>query len=162
MAREIARKFNSTFQPEFREPQELIMDEVAIVPGTDGQKMSKSYGNTIPLFATNEEIEKAVMSIVTDSSREKPEHVYAIHKLFKPEAELAPIYEENKGKYKVLKEMLIADLKKFIKPLREKREQLAGDTDYVLDVLKEGGKRAKMKAEKKMEKVREVIGVKLY
>ena len=162
MAREIARKFNSTFQPEFREPQELIMDEVAIVPGTDGQKMSKSYGNTIPLFATNEEIEKAVMSIVTDSSREKPDHVYAIHKLFKPEAELAPIYEENKGKYKVLKEMLIADLKKFIKPLREKREQLAGDTDYVLDVLKEGGKRAKMKAEKKMEKVREVIGVKLY
>src|SRR3989344_9641273 len=99
------------------------------------------------------------MSIVTDSSGEKPEHVYAIHKLFKSEAELAPLYEENKGKYKVLKEALIEDLKTFIKPLREKREQLAGDIDYVLDVLREGGKRAKVKAEKKMEKVREVIGV---
>jgi tryptophanyl-tRNA synthetase len=162
-ARDTAQKFNGTFQTEvFKLSDAKILEEVAVVPGTDGRKMSKSYGNTIPLFATDEEIEKAVMSIVTDSSGERPEHVYAIHKLFKSESELAPLYEENKGKYKVLKEALIEDLKNFIRPLREKREQLAADTDFVLDVLKEGGKRAKMKAEKKMEQVREAIGVKLY
>ena len=162
-ARDTAQKFNFTFKQEvFKLPDVKILEEVAVVPGTDGRKMSKSYGNTIPLFATDEEIEKAVMSIVTDSSGERPENVYAIHKLFKTEAELAPLYEENKGKYQILKQALVEDLKKFITPLRERRAQLADDTDYVLDVLKEGGKRAKMKAEKKMEAVREAIGVRLY
>jgi tryptophanyl-tRNA synthetase len=95
-------------------------------------------------------------------SKLKPENVYAIHRLFKTEEELAPLYEENKGKYKNLKEALIVDVKNFIRPLREKREQLEHDTDYVLDVLKDGGKRAKAKAEKKMEEVKSAIGVKLY
>ncbi len=83
-AREAASKFNIAYGKTFTEPQEKISEEVATVPGTDGQKMSKSYKNTIPLFGTKEEISKAVMSIVTDSSGERPEHVYAIHKLFKP------------------------------------------------------------------------------
>src|SRR3989338_8362756 len=144
-ARDTAEKFNRVFNADiFKLPNVKIMPEVAVVPGTDGRKMSKSYGNTIPLFAKDEEIEKAVMSIVTDSSGERPENVYAIHKLFKTEAELAPLYEENKGKYQILKQALVEDLKKFITPLRERRAQLADDTDYVLDVLKEGGKRAKM------------------
>ncbi|HEY4509355.1 MAG TPA: tryptophan--tRNA ligase [Candidatus Paceibacterota bacterium] len=161
--RDIAQKFNNVFKKDiFKLPDVKIMPEVAVVPGTDGRKMSKSYGNTIPLFATDEEIEKAVMSIVTDSSGERPENVYAIHRLFKTEAELAPLYDQNKGQYKALKEALIADLKAFITPLREKRAQLASDTEYVLDVLKEGGKRAKLKAEKKMEAVRDAVGVKLY
>ncbi len=169
--RDTAQKFNGTFAREsgrevFKLPDAKILDTVAVVPGTDGQKMSKSYGNTIPLFASDEEIEKAVMSIVTDSSAVgeggRPENVYAIHRLIRSEEELAPIYAENMGKYKNLKEALIKDLKEFIKPLREKREQLASDPDYVLDVLKEGGKRAKAIAEKKMEEVREAIGVKLY
>lgn len=162
IAREIARKFNTTFSPIFKEPAERIVEEVAIVPGTDGRKMSKSYGNTIPLFATDEEIEKAVMSIVTDSGGDIPPNVYAIHRLLKSEEELAPLYEEHKGKYKALKEALIVDLKAFITPLREKRNQLASDTDYVLDILKEGGLRAREKAQKKMEEVREAVGVKLY
>lgn len=162
-ARDTAEKFNRIFGAEiFKLPESKINDEVAVVPGIDGRKMSKSYGNTIPLFASDAEIEKAVMSIVTDSGGDKPENVYAIHKLFKSESELAPLYEENKGKYKVLKEALIEDLKKFITPLREKREQIANDTDFVLDVLKEGGKRAKLKAEHKMDAVRSAIGVKLY
>ncbi len=161
--RDTAQKFNFTFKSEiFKLPEAKILEEVAVVPGIDGQKMSKSYGNTIPLFATDPEIEKACMSVVTDSSGERPENVYAIHRLFKSEEELAPIYEENKGKYKNLKEALIVDVKNFIRPLREKREQLEHDTEYVLDVLKDGGKRAKAKAEKKMEEVREAIGVKLY
>jgi len=162
-ARDTAEKFNRVFNADiFKLPDVKIMPEVAVVPGTDGRKMSKSYGNTIPLFASDEEIEKAVMSIVTDSSGERPENVYAIHRLFKSESELASLYDENKGKYKILKEALISDLKAFIGPLREKRAQLEQDTEYVLDILKEGGKRAKQKAEKKMEAVREAIGVKLY
>lgn len=161
-ARDTVEKFNRLFGETFVMPDVKILDEVAVVPGTDGRKMSKSYGNTIPLFATDAEIEKAVMGIVTDSAGDKPEHVYAIHKLFKSEEELAPIYEANKGKYKNLKEALIADLQTFIRPLREKREQLAADPEYVLEVLEEGGKRAKQRAEKKMDLVREAIGVKLY
>jgi len=161
--RDIAQKFNNIYKTElFKLPEVKIIEEVAVVPGTDGRKMSKSYGNTIPLFATDEEIEKVVMSIVTDSSGDVPKNVYAIHRLLKSEDELKSLYAENAGKYKILKEALIADMKAFITPLREKRNQLAKDTDYVLDVLKEGGKRAKSKAEKKMDAVREVIGVKLY
>lgn len=170
-ARDTAEKFNRVFGSTtlttggaevFKMPEPKILENVAVVPGTDGQKMSKSYNNTIELFATNEEIKKAVMSIVTDSSGERPENVYNIHKLFRPEAELASIYEENKGKYQRLKEILIEDVEKFIAPLREKRSQIESDRDYVLDVLREGGKRAKQKAEKKMEQVREAVGVKLY
>lgn len=161
--RDTAQKFNHIFSTEvFKLPEAKIMQDVAIVPGTDGQKMSKSYGNTIPLFAEDEEIEKAVMSIVTDSSGELPQNVYAIHALLRPKVELDDLYEEHKGKYKVLKELLIEDMKKFITPLREKRKHLADDTDYVMDVLKEGGERARIIAEKKMQEVREAIGVKLY
>ena len=161
--RDTAQKFNHVFKKEvFKLPDVKILEEVAVVPGTDGKKMSKSYGNTIPLFATDEEIEKAVMGIVTDSSGDVPENVYAIHRLLKTEDELKDLYEENKGKYKALKEALIVDMKEFIKPLREKRDQLAHDLDYGMDVLKEGGKRAKQRAEKKMDEVREAVGVKLY
>ena len=162
-ARDTAQKFNHIFKKDvFKLPEAKILDTVAVVPGTDGKKMSKSYGNTIPLFATDEEIEKAVMSIVTDSGSDIPENVYAMHRLLKTEDELKDLYEANKGKYKALKEALIVDMKEFIKPLREKREQIAGDMDYVMDVLKEGGKKARSKAEKKMDEVREAIGVKLY
>ena len=132
-ARDIAEKFNHIFKSEtFKLPGPLILKEVAIVPGVDGRKMSKSYNNTIELFATREEITKAVMAIVTDSgfqtvkkpidgelfgpankalsSMGVPANVYAIHKLFKTEAELKPLYEANKSKYKVLKEALIEDI----------------------------------------------------
>ena len=104
--RETAEKFNRTFGETFTLPEAHILDTVATVPGTDSQKMSKSYGNTIPLFATRDEITKAVMSIVTDSSGDRPQNVYAIHLLFRTEAELAPLYEEHKGKYKALKDAL--------------------------------------------------------
>ena len=67
MAREIARKFNNIYGETFVEPKEYVVENVAVVPGTDGQKMSKSYGNTIPLFGTDKEIKKAIMGIVTDS-----------------------------------------------------------------------------------------------
>ncbi len=132
------------------------------MPGTDGQKMSKSYGNTIPLFATDEEIKKTVMSIVTDSSSGIPKNVYEIHKLLRTEAELALLYQEKAGKYKDLKEALILDLQNFIRPLREKRESLSKNRDHLIDILKKGGQKANTKAEAKMEIVRAKIGTKLY
>ncbi len=161
--RDTAQKFNHVFKKEvFKLPEPKILENVAVVPGTDGQKMSKSYGNTIPLFATDEEIEKAVMSIVTDSGSDIPQNVYAIHRLLKTEEELKDLYEANKGKYKALKDALIVDLKAFIKPMRERREQLEADMEHVVEVLKEGGRKAKSKAEMKMDEVREAVGVKLY
>jgi tryptophanyl-tRNA synthetase len=130
-----------------------------MVPGTDGRKMSKSYGNTIPLFATRDEITKAVMSIVTDSGSDIPTNVYNIHKLVRSEADLKVIYEENKGKYKILKEKLIEDLDAFIKPMRDKRAEIANNSELIKSVLADGAKRAKKKADAKLLTVKKNIGV---
>ncbi len=161
-ARDIALKFNHIFgegNSIFKLPEDLIIKEVAIVPGVDGRKMSKSYGNTIPLFASREEITKAVMSIVTDSSEGIPANVYNIHRLFRKISDLKPLYDTNAGKYKILKETLIEDIDTFIKPMRERREELAKDEAAVLNVLKEGGLKAKAIADKKLEEVKRAIGV---
>jgi tryptophanyl-tRNA synthetase len=158
-ARDTAEKFNRTFGETFTLPKDHIMPDVATVPGTDGQKMSKSYGNVIPLFAPREVIVEKVMSIVTDSSGERPENVYAIHKLLKSDDELAPLYEEHKGKYKDLKEALIEDLETFIAPMREKYDELMKDTSAVLKVLEAGKEKAREVSEAKMQQVRAAIGV---
>lgn len=163
-ARDIALKFNHIFKENvFTLPEDLIMKDVAVVPGTDGRKMSKSYSNTIPLFATREEIQKAVMSIVTDSNGPEaggiPANVYALHKLLRTEAELKPTYEANKGKYKVLKEALIEDIDAFIQPLRERREKLAADEGAVAQVLKNGGEKAHAVASQKLLQVKKAVGV---
>jgi len=158
-AREAAAKFNNTYGETFKEPNEHINTRVATVPGTDGKKMSKSYGNTIPLFGTKDEIKKAVMSIVTDSSGESPENVYNIHRLLRSEIDLAPIYKANKGNYKASKEALIEDLEEFIAPMRQVRKNIS-DKD-VADVLREGAERARAVAEKKMIDVRQKVGVTL-
>lgn len=156
-AREAANKFNLAYGQLFKEPKEIILKGTGIVPGTDGKKMSKSYGNTIPLFGSREDIQKAVMSIVTDSSGERPENVYAIHKLIKSEGELASLYEEKKGRYKDLKDALVEDLEMFIKPMREKRAKIS-DKD-VEKILKKGAQEARKVSEKKMEAVRKAVGL---
>ena len=158
-AREAVGKFNRAYSEVLKEPTEMILDGVGVVPGTDGQKMSKSYGNTIPLFGTPEEIEKAVMSIVTDSSGERPEHVYSIHRLLKSAEELEPIYEAHKGRYGDLKKLLIADLEAFIGPMRERRNQIT-DAD-VKAVLEDGVARAKAISHQTLQKVRTAIGINL-
>jgi len=162
ICRDIAEKFNHLYGETFNLPEAKIMPDLAIVPGTDGRKMSKSYGNTIPLFAEYEEIKKCVMSIVTDSSGELPQNVYAIHKLVRDEAELKKIYAEKAGKYKELKELLIEDLEKFIAPLRERRKEFEKDIPKALAILKAGSEKAKKVAEAKMAEVREKIGVSVY
>jgi tryptophanyl-tRNA synthetase len=159
-AREAAAKFNNTYGQTFLEPKEMILEGVGVVPGTDGKKMSKSYGNTVPLFGSREDIQKTVMSIVTDSSGERPENVFAMHKLFRSEEELAPLYEANKGSYKTLKEMLIEDIDAHLAPMRERRAALGRET--VLKVLKEGAEQARAIASQKMKDVREKVGVGLY
>lgn len=156
-AREAANKFNNAYGEIFTEPKELILESVATVPGTDGQKMSKSYKNTIPLFGTKDEITAAVMSIVTDSSGESPEHVYNIHRLFKSGEELAPVYKANKGNYKASKEALIEDIEAFVAPIRERREQITDEE--VQQVLATGKERAESIASEKIKTVRESIGI---
>jgi len=162
ITRDTAEKFNRTFGQTFKIPEPMILKEVAVVPGTDGRKMSKSYGNTIPLFAEYDEIKKAVMSIVTDSGEGIPKNVYEIHRLFRPESELKKLYGEKKGKYQELKGALIEDIEKFIAPMREKRKKLEKDIPGALAILKEGAKKAKVVASKKMDEVRQKIGVKVY
>jgi tryptophanyl-tRNA synthetase len=161
IARDTAEKFNNKFGELFSLPVSKIA-EIPVIPGTDGRKMSKSYGNTIPLFSEYEDIKKIVMSIVTDSGEGIPKNVYEIHKLVRNEDELKKIYAENTGKYKILKEMLIEDLEKFIAPLRERRKEFARDVPKALAILKAGGEKAKKVAEAKMKQVREKIGVSLY
>lgn len=158
-ARDTAQKFNNTYGETFRMPEHLILDTVATVPGTDGQKMSKSYGNTIPLFGSREEIQKAVMGIVTDSSGSRPEHVFAIHRLLKSEEELAELYATHVGNYKALKEALIDDLEAFIAPMRERFESIT-DLD-VKRVLADGTEKARAIASAKMIEVRQKVGVAL-
>lgn len=160
-AREAAAKFNNAFGQTFTEPKEMILKDVAIVPGTDGKKMSKSYGNTIPLFGTKDEIKKAVMSIVTDSSGAFPENVYAIHKLIRPDAveQLDAIYAKNQNNYKALKEMLVEDIESVLAPMREKRNSIT-DED-VRRIIAEGAQKAKAIASAKMADVRKKVGVSL-
>lgn len=158
-AREAVGKFNRAYGEILKEPTEKIIEGVGVVPGTDGQKMSKSYGNTIPLFGTREEIEKAVMSIVTDSSGERPEHVYAIHRLLKSAEELDPIYEAHKGRYGDLKKMLVSDLEAFIAPMRDKRNAITDDE--VKAVLTDGVAKAKSISGETLKKVRQAIGINL-
>ncbi|MFA6585733.1 MAG: tryptophan--tRNA ligase [Candidatus Paceibacterota bacterium] len=160
-ARDTAEKFNRIFGETFKLPEPMILENVAVVPGIDGKKMSKSYNNHIPLFAEYDEIKKCVMNIVTDSSSGIPKNVYAIHKLFRSEVELEKIYKEKEGKYKELKEILIEDIEKFIAPLRERRKELAKDVPKALSILKEGSEKAKKVASRKMEEIREKIGVKI-
>ena len=171
-ARDIALKFNHVFgrgptylgpTSVFKLPEPLILENVAVVPGIDGRKMSKSYNNTIPLFASREEITKCVMAIVTDSGTDSnsgiPKNVYAIHRLFKSESELKPLYDSNKGKYKALKEALIEDIDAFIKPLRERRAELAKDEKTVIAILADGAKKANEKASKKLLEAKKAVGV---
>jgi tryptophanyl-tRNA synthetase len=169
--RDTAQKFNNAYGETFKLPEPFILSSVETVPGIDGKKMSKSNDNTVPLFATDEEIKKAVMKIPTDSKGvDEPKNpdesaLFAIHKLLLDGDALKLLkqkYENGGAGYKELKELLIADLISFIKPMRDKRELLAQDMDTVLGILKEGGERARMNAEKKMREVREKVGIEIY
>lgn len=167
-ARDTAQKFNNIFGETFKLPEPMIIKEVAIVPGTDGRKMSKSYGNTIPLFGTDEEIKKAVMGIVTDSkSPAEPKNpdecnIFALHKLFLGGVELENLrkrYTDGGLGYKESKDMLLAEIIAYISPMREKRNKL--DRNTVIKILEDGKSKIKPIIEEKMQQIRNNIGVQL-
>lgn len=168
MAREIARKFNHIYGDTFAEPQELVVENVATVPGIDGQKMSKSYGNTIPLFGTDKEIKKAIMGIVTDSKlpqdSKNPEecNIFALHKLITPEPQLSEIregYEKGGLGYGDSKKMLLENYIEFIGPMREKRKYYEENPGIVRQILDEGKTKIQKVAQTKMKEIREKVGL---
>jgi len=156
-AREAAAKFNNAYSSTFKEPKEIINKEIAVIPGTDGKKMSKSYNNTIPLFGSKDQIAKAVMSIVTDSAGEKPINVWNIHKAIKPEKDIEALYAANAGKYKVLKDALVEDIENMVAPMRATYESLTEDD--IRKVITDGSEKARTYASAKMADVRKKIGV---
>lgn len=166
-ARDTAEKFNRTYGDTFKLPDAYIPADVATVPGVDGQKMSKSYGNTIPLFAEDADIRKLCMSIVTDSKGAgEPKdpatcNVFALHRHFSASdlPELERRYRAGEIGYKESKELLTDNLIAFIRPLRERRAVLERDERYLYHVLAEGAERARAVSGPKMAEVREKIGV---
>ncbi|HFC10747.1 MAG TPA: tryptophan--tRNA ligase [Candidatus Kaiserbacteria bacterium] len=160
IARDTAQKFNHIFKNDlFTLPKPYIMPDVATVPGIDGKKMSKSYGNVIPLFSSREELTKRVMSIVTDSSGERPENVYKIHKLVRSEQELDSIYSEHKGKYKELKDILADDLNNYLEPMRGRYNKIESEHEIINDILKSGAEKARAVTKEKIRLVKQAIGV---
>lgn len=167
-ARDTAQKFNNIFGEIFTIPEPLILKEVAVVHGTDGRKMSKSYGNTIPLFGTDEEIRKAVMSIVTDSKvpsePKDPEtcNIFAIHKLFlegEPLQNLRQRYENGGLGYKESKDMLYEEIITYIGPMREKRKEYEQNPELVRQILRDGAEKVQTAVKNKMKIIRDNIGV---
>ena len=181
IARDTAIKFNNTFGETFKLPEPLILSNVAVVPGTDGRKMSKSYGNVIPLFGTEEEIRKAVMSIVTDSKspeepKSKDDTIYKIWTAVSADLitggvaadknlTLAKDFEtkyENGGmSYKEAKEKLIDLIMGRFGHFRESYEENLADTEKLKSVLKDGAEKAAEKAKQTMDAVREKVGLNL-
>lgn len=172
MTRDIAQRFNNLFCPEddplLPVPDPLILDDVAVVPGLDGRKMSKSYGNTIGIFDEGKALKKKVMSIVTDSTPlEAPkdpdkDNVFALIKLFADDEtreRIEAAYREGGYGYGHAKKELLGLMTDYFAEARERRHELARRPDYVMDVLREGGRKGRAKAESYMEKVRERVGL---
>jgi tryptophanyl-tRNA synthetase len=168
ITRDIAIKFNSIYGDIFTIPQEKIREEVAIVPGIDGQKMSKSYNNTIPIFGTEKAIRKTVMSVVTDSKGledvKNPDNcnIMTLYKLFanaEQVDELENKYRAGNYGYGHAKQALFELLWEFFAPMRQRREELAENLDYVEKVLAAGAEKARIEADKTMHKVRVAVGL---
>ena len=167
-ARDIAGYFNRAWEEYFKLPKDYIVESTAVVPGTDGQKMSKSYGNVIPLFASDDEIKKSVMGIVSDSKtpdeKKNPDenNIYKIHKLFLNEEEDKQVrekYEAGGLSYKEAKDMLLDAINKHFGPYREKYAYYQDHKDEVYRILEEGGNKARARAQVTMKDVREKVGL---
>jgi tryptophanyl-tRNA synthetase len=170
MTQDIAGKFNRTYGEVFPIPN-YRLDKHSKVPGIDGQKMSKSYGNTIEIFAEGKALRKTVMSIVTDSSTvadpKDPDHcnVFALYSLFATEEEknaLAARYRAGGMGYGEAKQSLLAKIDGYFGRIRERRKQLAADPEYVEGVLRAGAQRARAEAQETMGRVRAAVGMKAH
>jgi len=168
VARDIAIRFNNNYGKIFTVPEEYIIESVAVVPGTDGQKMSKSYGNTIEIFEPEENIRKKIMSIVTDSTLvEEPKDpekcsVFALLKLVTSPDELAEWesrYRSGGMGYSEAKKRLAELMIDHFKPFRKKRTELENNIDYVKKILANGAKRAKAVAAETLAQARKAVGL---
>lgn len=167
VTRDIAQRFNHLFGEVFTIPKDMIHKETAIVPGIDGQKMSKSYENTIEIFAEGKPLKQKVMSIVTDSAPieapKDPEknNVYNLLKLFAPGEEMEEWAEKfRKGglKYSDVKKRLLEYINKEFGEARERRKELLSRPGYVDKVLKEGVEKVRPIARKTLQRAREACG----
>lgn len=167
ITRDIAIKFNNTYGDTFTVPEAEIDENVAVVPGVDGQKMSKSYGNTIEVFSDRATLKKKVMSIVTDSTPvEAPKNpdtcnVFSLYRLFAPPertAAMADRYRAGGLGYGEVKQELVDLIWDWFAPYRARREELLADHDTVRRILAEGADKARSIAMKTLRKVRKRTG----
>ena len=168
VTRDIAGYFNNTYGEVFVIPKEYIIESVAVVPGIDGRKMSKSYDNTIEIFEPEESVRKKVMSIVTDSTPvEDPKNpdkcnVFALLKLVASKEEIAEWekkYRQGGIGYGQAKKRLAELLIEYFKPYRKKRAELERNVDYVHKVLAEGAGKAKSVAQKTLASAKKAVGL---
>lgn len=168
VVRDIAAKFNNMFGETFVIPEPVIDDNLSVVTGLDGQKMSKSYGNTIPLFLTAKELKKCVMSIVTDSTPvDLPKdpakcNLYNIYQLFAPaerQKEIDELYINGGAMYGKIKIELIDLIWEFFREARQNRQKLLTDATYLKEILVKGAAKAGEKAAMTMDLVRDRVGL---
>ena len=168
MTRDLADKFNMAYGEVLVVPEPYIVQEVAVVPGLDGQKMSKSYGNEIEIFQSPKQTRRRCARIVTDPTPlEAPKDpdkctVYALLKLLASEQEadeIAAKYRAGGYGYGQAKARLAELINEHFAPAREKYAALEADPDYVRDVLRAGGRKAREVAEATLERVREATGI---
>ncbi|MGC8724405.1 MAG: tryptophan--tRNA ligase [Acidobacteriota bacterium] len=169
VTRDIAQRFNNTYGQEvFVIPEDRILPETGVVPGLDGQKMSKSYGNDIGIFLEGKALKERVMAVVTDSAPvEAPKdpdanNVFNLLKLFvskEEEAEWRERFLKGGLKYSDAKKRLIAVLDETFGPARERRKELVRRPDYVADVLREGAERVRPIAKATLERARKACGI---
>lgn len=168
VTRDIAMRFNNTYGEVFTIPKDRIIASVAVVPGIDGQKMSKSYGNTIEMFEPEDVIKRKVMKIVTDSTPvaepKDPDkcNVFALLKLVAAPEELAgwrERYRRGGMGYGEAKKRLAELIIEFFKPFRRKRTELENNLDYVRGVLADGAAKAKAVAAETLSRARKVVGL---
>jgi tryptophanyl-tRNA synthetase len=169
VARDIAQRFNHAYGETFVVPEPAIAENVATVPGIDGQKMSKSYGNTIPIFSDEKALKKRVMSIVTDAAPveapKDPEkcNLFNVFKLFAPAERLAEVhklYTEGGAAYGYLKQELVGLIWEYFRKAREKRQELLNDPAYLKEILAKGALQAREKAAPTLDLVRNRVGLK--
>jgi len=168
MTRDLAGKMNEQFGQIFKLPEARINSETEVVPGLDGQKMSKSYGNNIDIFGDEKETRKRVMSIVTDSTPvEAPKDptnstISQLYSLFASQDEIASMrerFEKGGTGYGDFKKELFEKLWEYFAPMRKRREEILKDKSYIDDVLARGAKRANEVANQVMDRVRKAVGL---
>jgi tryptophanyl-tRNA synthetase len=168
ITRDLANKMNAIYGSIFKVPEASILPTVATIPGLDGQKMSKSYDNTIELFPEEKALRKKIMAIVTDSTPvEAPKDpatssIVALYRLFTGEADVEKMEADFRAGgvgYGDFKKRLFGAIWEYFAPMRIRREELAADPSYVDGVLAEGAQRASAKAEQVMERVRRAVGL---